>query len=544
MTGCEEICDRMDLKEKLGKKFFIVPALIFALAFALRVIGADWGMPNRGLHPDEEIILSEAVRCASERSFETHQYYRPNHVSIKLNALLYVGIQELYFEPQGLSNFDANYSSNFALFATASRVLTAMLGVGAVVFAYLIGLFWSSNKAVFASLLFAVFPPFIEHSHYITPDIPLLCFLMGVLWAALMYQKKPSLSWLFWMSFFTALAVCEKYPGVYGCVIIAATVCIAYFKKPLMIVKHGLVSVAFCILCMLMISPVLLIDYKEVLTAMQGQNAMYHIGGDGLNFPQTLLYYSKTAVVGAGLILTLGFLYGLIRSLRKNIKPTLLLLCMLAYIVPISVPHVHWERYTLPIYAIVLMLGAFGILYFFEDFGDRLKKSKVVSVCACLLLLALPAGSLLAGSMAFCGKFLAPDSRIMLQEVFESINVNADNTAFDSGTPLSPGGFFSAFGAFEEADPTRPKYGNPRFVMTSSSMRDEYLAGNPEMYGWIANFYRKLDENYEMVYYFEVENPQPHFLEISKIFYAARSVYRYMRGAATGYEIRLYQLLP
>ena len=460
----------MDLKEKLGKWFFIVPAFIFALAFALRVIGADWGMPDRALHPDEDLIYNEAVRCVSERSFETHQYYRPHHVSIKLNTLLYVGIQELYFGPQNLSDFDANYSSNYALFMTASRVLTALFGVGAVVFAYLIGLFWSYNKAVFASLLFAVFPPFIEHSHYITPDIPLLFFLMGVLWAALMYLKKQSVIWLFWMSFFTGLAVCEKYPGVYGCVIIAAAVCIAFFKKPLMIVKHGLVSIAFCVLSVLMISPVLLIDYKEVLTTMQGQNAMYHIGGDGLNFPQTLLYYSKTAVVGVGLILTIGFVYGVIRSLRKNTAPTLLLLCLLAYIVPISVPHVHWERYTLPIYAVVIMIGAFGILYFFEDFGERIKKSRVVSVCAVLLLLALPAGSLLAGSMAFCGKFLAPDSRIMLKDVFESINVNENNTAFDSGTPLSPGGFFGAFGSFEEGDPTKPKYGNPRFVMTSSSM--------------------------------------------------------------------------
>ena len=68
--------------------------------------------------------------------------------------------------------------------------------------------------------------------------------------------------------------------------------------------------------------------------------------------------------------------------------------------------------------------------------------------------------------------------------------------------------------------------------MTSSAQRDLYLVADPEVYGWVARFYQRLDENYEMVFLFTVENPSPHFLD------------RYMGGAAKGYEIRLYQLVP
>ena len=272
------------LKEKLNHWYFLLLTLIFAVAAILRIVGAGWGMPHDNLHPDEGIIFWSAYECTLNRDFEVHVYYRPNHVSVKMNTLLYVGIQELYFAPQGQNDFALNYSQNFALFTTASRILTALFGVGTVIWAYFIGLFWGKKQALFAALLFAIFPSFIQHSHYITPDIPLLFFLMGVLWAALCYQRKPSVSWLFWMSFFAALATCEKYPGVYGCVIIAVAVCATRIKKPAMIVRDGCLAILFFVLGILAVSPVLLIDFRTVLEVIASQNHQHHIGADGLDF--------------------------------------------------------------------------------------------------------------------------------------------------------------------------------------------------------------------------------------------------------------------
>ena len=532
-------------KEKIDRLYFLILALIFAAAVLLRVVGAGWGMPYSNMHPDEGLIFWEAYHCALDRNFEVHQYYRPNHVSIKLNTLLYIGIQELYFAPQGQDDFALNYNENFALFTTASRVMTALFGVGTVILAYFIVLFWGRKQALFAALLFAVFPSFIEHSHYITPDIPLLFFMMGVLWAALCYQRKPSVSWLFWMSFFTALATCEKYPGAYGCVVIAVAVCATHMKKPAMIVKNGCLAILFFVLGILAVSPVLLIDLRNVLEVMAGQNKQYHIGADGLNFRETLLFYTTTAGVHLGLLLTVSSIYGIIKSFRKNVKLTIILLSFFAYIVPISTLSIHWERYTLPIYAVGLLFGALGAFYILEDLHGLLKKTFPAILIAYSIFILLPAGSLFAGSIAVTGSFLAPDSRIILQEVFEEVNITTENTVYDCNTPLDPGGFYGAFGDFEAGDPAKPKYGGgPRFIMTSSAQRDLFLVADPEVYGWIANFYRKLDENYPLVYLFTVETPSAHFLELQNIWYAARSVYRYMRGAATGYEIRVYQLLP
>lgn len=533
------------LKEKMERWHYGKLALIFVLVIALRIVGIGWGMPHGNLHPDEGLIFGEAYQCALERNFEVHQFYRPNHVSIKLNTLLYVGIQELYFAPQGQEDFALNYGQNFALFTIASRVLTALFSVGTVILAYLIALFWGRKQALFAALLFAICPSFIEHSHYITPDIPLLFFMMGVLWAALCYLRKPSVNWLFWMSFFTALGICEKYPGGYGCVIIAATVCIAQIKKPLRIIRDGFLAILFFVLGIFAVSPILIVDLRTVLEVVAGQNKQYHLGADGLNFGQTLVFYSKTAAVQMGLVLTVSSIYGMVRSFMKNRKPTLVLLAFLAYIVPISALSVHWERYTLPIYAVGFLFAAMGVFYIVEDLQGVLQKKYKTSLLVYFILFLLPIGSLMAGATAVSGSFLAPDSRILLQEVFRKLNVTSANTVYDCNTPLDPGGYYGAFCNFDEGDPTKFKYGStPKYVMTSSAQRDLYLEADPEVYGWIANFYRQLDENYPLVYLYPVEKPSSHFLELQNMWYAARSVYRYMRGVAVGYEIRLYQMVP
>lgn len=532
-------------QEKFDRWYYLILALIFAAAVILRIVGAGWGMPHNNLHPDEGIVFGQAYQCALNHDFEVHDYYRPNHVSVKLNTLLYTGIQELYFAPLGQSDFEFNYSENYALFTTASRVLTALFGVGTVILAYFIGLFWSRKQALFATLLFAVFPSFIEHSHYITPDVPLLFFLMGVLWAALCYQRKPSVSWLFWMSFFTALATCEKYPGAYGCAIIAVAVCATHIKKPALIVKDGCLAILFFVLGILAVSPVLLIDLRTVLEVMAGQNHQYHLGADGLNFWETLLFYFKTTGVRLGLLLTVSSIYGAVRSFRKNVKPTILLLSIVAYIVPISTLSIHWERYALPIYATGLLFGAVGAFYILEDLQGLLKKTSTAFLIACPVFFLLPVCSLLAGSIAVTGSFLAPDSRIILQEVFAEMGVTVNNTVYDCNTPLDPGGYYGAFSNFEEADPAKFKYGSgPKFIVTSSAQRDLYLEADPEVYGWIADFYKRLDERYGLVYLFPVETPSCHFLELQNIWFSARSVYRYLRGAAVGYEIRLYQMSP
>ena len=81
----------------------------------------------------------------------------------------------------------------------------------------------------------------------------------------------------------------------------------------------------------------------------------------------------------------------------------------------------------------------------------------------------------------------------------------------------------------------------PQFIVTSSSQRDLYLISDQEYYGGVANFYRQVDDIYRLIYIYTPENPKSCFIEIYNIGYAIKNVIRYARGAANGFEIRVYQ---
>ena len=525
------------------KKYFVLLVLIIFIAAALRLIGANWGMPANNLHPDEGFIFTKAYECAANNTFEVRDYYRPNHVSIKLNTILYLAIQKLVFSSRGLTDFAVNYARNFSLFTTASRVLTALFGVGIVILTYLIVRLWGKKQALLAAFIAAIFPAFIEHSHYITPDIPLLFFLMMVLYFALLYQKKPSVHLLFGMAFFSAVATCEKYPGVFGCMIIAVSVISTHKKKIDMIVKHGALAILFFLLGIMAVSPVLLIDYRNVLEIMRGQNHSQHIGGDGLNFPQTIWYYLKTTGVHLGLVYTLSALWGIVVAFKKDVKATILLLTFFTYLFPISVLKVHWERYTLPIYEAGIVFAAVGALAIFDYLNKRFENKKVIRIVSNLLIFALPVCSLVIASVAYTARFLAPDSRIYNQPIFAEMGITEANTAKDCDTPLDPGGFYGAFSDFENGDPDVYRWGNcPQYVVTSSGERDLFLEARQDWYGGVAAFYNKLDEKYPLIYKYTGEIPDSYFFEVQNIYCSARSIYRYLNGVASGFEIRVYQM--
>ena len=146
------------LNEKIDRWHWGIMIFIFVLAFTLRIVGIDWGMPHNNLHPDEVIIFDQAYQCTLKHNFEVKQYLRPNHVTIKLNTLLYTGIQEFYFAPQGKNDFALNYSENFAMFTTASRIMIALFSMGTVILAYLTAAFWGSDRHCLQHCFLRYFP--------------------------------------------------------------------------------------------------------------------------------------------------------------------------------------------------------------------------------------------------------------------------------------------------------------------------------------------------------------------------------------------------
>ena len=184
----------------------------------VRFAGGSWGLPL-DLNSDESVIVQGAIDMAKRHSFEPPYFFRPDHVEMQLSNLAYLAYSHLLHgsSPQSL------YASDPAPFILISRTITACFGVAMIVVAYLIGKRFTVAIGVMAAFVVAFFPPFVDNSHFASPDVPLSFAFMIVILACMRYLASPSWGNLLLASFGVSFAIAIKYPGALGALMIAIT---------------------------------------------------------------------------------------------------------------------------------------------------------------------------------------------------------------------------------------------------------------------------------------------------------------------------------
>ncbi|HEY5182048.1 MAG TPA: hypothetical protein VIJ07_20140, partial [Dermatophilaceae bacterium] len=147
-----------------------------------RFVGGSWGLPF-DLNSDEWVIVRGAIDMAKRHSFEPPYFFRPDHVEMQLSNLAYLAYSHLFHG----SSPETVYASDPAPFILISRTITACFGVAMIVVAYLIGARFNRAIGVLTAFLVAFFPPFVDHSHFATPDVPLSFAFMIVILACMRY---------------------------------------------------------------------------------------------------------------------------------------------------------------------------------------------------------------------------------------------------------------------------------------------------------------------------------------------------------------------
>lgn len=161
--------------------------LIICVFFFLSLLSAL----RESLTYDEIVDLQEGRNAVLYHTFDIDPYNPP--LTRELGVLPYVFTKDFYTDPL--------YAQNHPL---PGRIVMVLLGVGLIVSVYfftknLLG----SQEALFASILLALEPTLLAHSHYITMDIgvTLLFFISFFLYLSLL--KKYS----FWKNVFFAVSV-------------------------------------------------------------------------------------------------------------------------------------------------------------------------------------------------------------------------------------------------------------------------------------------------------------------------------------------------
>lgn len=522
-------------------KFPRVPVIVAGIVLVgavLRIVGVTWGLPQQ-LNPDEWVIVSGALDLSARNSFEPSIFLRPDHLEIQLSYLAYTAYA-LIFTGAGV---EVAYAADPGTFLLISRVITALFGTATVLLAFFIGRRFSSRIGIIAAALFALFPPFVIHSHYASPDIPLTAVLMGLVLACMHYLKRPGYVSLLVASSMVSLAISIKYPGAIAAVAIAVVVVIMAVRerRPWRILQHGATAIVAVLGFLFLISPVLFTNIRAVVAAIQKESRTNHPGADGLGFGGNLLFYGTEFLLTAGIIITLTAFIGVFFVIRgRMLQAVPLGLGAFMWIVLSALP-LHWERWGVPMYTSALLFAAIGagmLPDYLEERGwlGRWRRPALITLASIALL------SLTVSSLAATLRFLVPDTRISTAATLDELGITRDNTIFEGYSPFVPQGPIEVFDDFRTVDGVLvPRDESKEYLLLSSCVGNRY--NNGELYASEREFYTTVRDQFDLVLSVEAVPPVPRSpLSVVTAINAVSTIAQLASGRGGGCDLEVYSL--
>lgn len=514
----------------------LVLALILVVAAVVRVVGTRFGFPLI-THPDEFAVVEAVVDMAKRNSFEPPWSYRPDHVEMKLDYFVFAAYAALV---KGQS-IEAAFAADPLPFYHLARLVTAAFGVATVALAYAIGKRWSRPVGFVAAALFAVFPPFVQHAHFATPDVPLTFTLMLMTYALMRYAESTSWPSLLTACLAVALSIGIKYPGAVGAVMIALVVGAAAVRDRdgRRFLVHGAASLAATIGFLFVISPTLFTNLSGIRAELKVQAAGDRLGHPDYGLLGNMEFYARTFADAAGVLIVVLALAGIPFVLARRRLWSLPWFTGLLVWVSLSVLPMTWERWGLPMWVTPLFLAAVGLCGIWERLRSGWARLAVVA------LAAVAAVSLVIGSTYVVAALLADDTRNTSLAWTRANGVTRANSAYEGYTPLLPGEpglFFDEVRPLDDGYEFRTDKGRPAsYVLLSSGMYDRVLA-DPDMVEEHA-IYDYIIENFEEVATFvPSEGSDPSMWEPVSIVRDLRALSDMRDGALSGPTIRVFQV--
>lgn len=503
----------------------------------VRFIGLDFGLPLT-TKSDEGLVVNGAIDMVERRSFEPDRFEWPNHLGIMATYLAYVFITPLW---HGILVEQAINEVEIGYFHLVSRGVSASFGVVGIVLAYFIGKRFNKIVGVFAAAFFAFMPPYVEESHYATPDIVLTAAILAGVLAAMVYVSKPTIPLLLVMSLMSTLSIMAKYPGALATVVIAAVVIAAAVRDRAWtrIIGHGLISVAAVPLFLFILSPVMFTNRHVVLRRITHEARSTHLGADGLNFPEKLVFYADNYFTATGVILLLLSVAGVWYLIRHWTLEAIPLFIGGVFWVALSTLGLHWARWGLPMYITPLILAALGAYFVLTTVQSRWPANKLPSVgVAVVLVIALV--TQVVASVAQTAQLMRPDTRVMAYNEFLERGITRDNTLYEGYTPFRERWFDILFDDVEERDGKLTPLDPAIEYVVIGPMQARFSA-EPERYSDEMRIYALIEEQYEVLDVYAPESPGSAVpFSNLRLMAAIQSIGSTVSGATGGTAFRLY----
>jgi hypothetical protein len=368
-------------------------AVLVVLAALIRVAGIDFGRPF-AYHSDEWAILRPAMNMVDFRDWAPHVYWYPSGW-IDVQAVV-VGVARLLGGPtletgQGWLMPWEFLPSQFH-YLLAGRLLGMIVGVATVAAVFWTGRLLAGNGAgLAAAAVLAAMPLHVEHSRYLTTDVPVAFVCTLTLAMTFVASRRRRMRYWIVAGALAGIAGGIKWNGlailvvpVMGYVVGAPTIRDAFRRERL--VTPVLVSMA-AVLMLLLTTPAIIFDAPAVADYLRLQVTGYAAFRFGR--PENGLAANVTQLMATlgpvGLAAACGGLIAMIVRPANRVEWTIPLFSVM-YLVVASLPALHYARNLLPILpflAIAVGVGAArGATWLGRRFERRTTKNRI----------ALPAG--------------------------------------------------------------------------------------------------------------------------------------------------------
>jgi 4-amino-4-deoxy-L-arabinose transferase-like glycosyltransferase len=372
--------------------------LIIVMALALRFWGISFGLPSLN-DPDEPLFVVSSLTLIVGKTLNPGWFGHPGTTTIYALAiidLLIVALAMLSGKFASLEAFTTYIYSDPSILFIGGRMFMAVCGIATIILTYMVAKRLLNERiGLIAAAILAFMPLHISFSQIIRTDMQAAMFMLLAILSTIRIARDGR-----WQDFaltgvIIGAAVATKWPSA---MVITAPIAVGLInahEKPdavLGVLKNLAMMGALSIVALFVISPYLLIEYREVIDNLLGEFQDHHVGSTGGSFTANMASYifgtlRETFGTIGGIISAIG----LILCLRTGrLRVALLILPAAAFFIFISLQTLIWDRWLVPLLPFFALYAATAIDRFTDavkqKFGENMAQLANAPLLAALIL--------------------------------------------------------------------------------------------------------------------------------------------------------------
>ena len=368
-------------------------AAIMILALMLRVHNLDFGLPSLW-DDDEPFFMMFGIKLITNGTLNPGWFGHPGTITIYLLALTDILVYLAGLLVGGWSSpaefLKAAYADPSLLMIPA-RMTIVIPALGSIWLTYRIAdRLVGREAALLSAFILTLSPLHIDLSQVIRTDIQMTFFFLLAISSALPLQDGYSRKCLILSSVFAGLAGATKWPGL-----LAITVPLALMMNsgaPAHTqLRRAAMACATTVGALLIASPFILLDYRKFLADVLFEGRPHHLSQTG-GGPLTNLGTYSLEIIPTGMTAPVAILAlaGLLIAARSPRLRWPLAFPLLLFLLLISIQHILWARWAVPLLPFVAILASLAVMTFATWLAARVRRRRAVLASTMAAVIAVP----------------------------------------------------------------------------------------------------------------------------------------------------------